>query len=96
MGLDKAERIYYGAAPLSMKTLEFFQSLNMPLINSYGLSETAAAVTHHTQTIELGTAGRPAPGMDFRIFNPDDDGVGEICMRGRNIFMGYMNDAESS
>lgn len=45
LGFDRVEKLYFGAAPLSNKVKKFFASLNMPLINTYGLSETSAATT---------------------------------------------------
>ena len=64
----------------------------MPLINVYGLSESSAATTY-TEDPHLGLnkAGRPFPGTQVKIFNLDEQGVGEICLRGRNIFMGYLD-----
>jgi long-chain-fatty-acid--CoA ligase ACSBG len=45
LGLDRIEHLFFGAAPLSDKVKRFFMSLNMPLINMYGLSETSGAAT---------------------------------------------------
>ena len=72
----------------------------MHVINGYGLSETAAAVTIHERIIEgkdtSDKPGRPMPGSQIKIFNPDENGMGEICMRGRNVFMGYLCDKEAT
>jgi long-chain-fatty-acid--CoA ligase ACSBG len=46
--------------------------------------------------VKLNKLGRILQGMEVKIFNPDADGIGEVCMRGRNIFMGYLNDAKST
>lgn len=98
LGFDRIEKLYYGAAPLKQKTRLFFQSLNMPLLNGYGLSETSAAVTFHDfiQIGNIGKTGKPLPGTNIKIFNPDENGVGEICMRGRNVFMGYLNNEKAT
>ncbi len=64
----------------------------MTITNGYGLSETAAAVTIHDGSINELKPGRALPGSQIKIFNPDENGVGEICMRGRNVFMGYLGD----
>jgi len=97
LGLDRVEKLYFGAAPLSDKVKRFFAALNMPLINTYGLSETAGGATHMDQgSISITTAGRPYPGTQIKVFNPDEQGVGEVCVRGRNVFMGYLdNDADT-
>jgi long-chain-fatty-acid--CoA ligase ACSBG len=61
--LDRIEKLYYGAAPLSDKVKKFFASLNMPLINMYGLSESAAATTYmEDANIRLHKAGKTFPG----------------------------------
>ena len=93
MGFSRIEKIYYGAAPLKKKTRQFFASINMPLANSYGLSETSAGVTYQEfPNFSLDKAGKPLPGSDIKIFNPDEQGVGEICIRGRHVFMGYLKN----
>lgn len=44
----------------------------------------------------LSNQGLPLPGTQVRIFNPNEEGVGEICVRGRHIFMGYLNDPNAT
>lgn len=46
--------------------------------------------------ITLEKSGKPLPGTQIKIFNPDESGVGEICIRGRNVFMGYLNNPEAT
>lgn len=41
-----------------------------------------------------GAAGKTLPGIEIKIFNPDENGEGEICFRGRHVFMGYLRDEE--
>lgn len=41
---------------------------------------------------KLEKPGLPLPGTQIKIYNPDENGIGEICMRGRNVFMGYLNN----
>jgi len=38
----------------------------------------------------------PLPGTKIKIFNPDEEGVGEICVKGRNVFMGYLKRDEEN
>jgi long-chain-fatty-acid--CoA ligase ACSBG len=72
-------------------------SLGLPLINIYGLSETSGAATYmEPPMFSLNKAGKPLPGTSIKIFNPDEQGVGEICVLGRHVFMGYLNNPSAT
>jgi long-chain acyl-CoA synthetase len=80
-----------GAAPIAREILEFFWGAGVPVLEGYGMTETATAATYSTiEEHKFGTVGRPFPGCDIRI--ADD---GEILVKGPNIFKGYykMQDA---
>ena len=65
----------------------------MILFNVYGMSETTGAFTIQTPSkFSFDAAGFPMDGCDLMIANPDEKGEGEICMRGRNIMMGYLKN----
>ena len=73
MGFERVEKMYTGAAPLSSKVKQFFASLNMPLMNTYGLSETAGPTTYmDSNYFNQDSAGIPFPGTDIKIYNPDE------------------------
>jgi long-chain acyl-CoA synthetase len=81
-----------GAAPIAKEILEFFWACGVPVLEGYGMTETATAAT--TSTVEnhrFGTVGRALPGVELRI--ADD---GEILVKGPNIFAGYHNNADAS
>uniref|UniRef100_T1II87 long-chain-fatty-acid--CoA ligase n=1 Tax=Strigamia maritima TaxID=126957 RepID=T1II87_STRMM len=83
-----------GAAPLSREVLDFFQSLNLTIFETYGLSECCA---HSINTDgRFGSCGTILPELEAKIVNPDADGNGEICIGGRNILMGYFNQKEKT
>src|SRR5689334_19705404 len=80
-----------GAAPIAQEILEFFWGAGVPVLEGYGMTETATAATYSTiEEHRFGTVGRPFPGCEIRI--ADD---GEILVKGPNIFSGYykMEDA---
>ena len=69
----------------------------MPITSIFGLSETSGAVTYQEfPNIKFNQNGRALPGTMIKIFNPDVDGVGEICIKGRNVFMGYLKKPDES
>jgi long-chain acyl-CoA synthetase len=81
-----------GAAPIAHEILEFFWACGVPVLEGYGMTETATAAT--TSTVanhKFGTVGRALPGVELKI--ADD---GEILVKGPNIFHGYHNNADAS
>lgn len=88
LGLDRARTLVTGAAPIAMRTLEFFLSLGLPICECYGMSECTAVCTGSIPTrYRTGSAGFILPGAEMRIAAD-----GEICMRGPHIFKGYLDD----
>jgi len=97
LGLDRAKMIFTAAAPISKSTLQYFQSINLPLFEIYGMSETAGALTMGTHgQSRITSIGRIMPEAEYKIGNPDEDGSGELCFRGRMNFMGYLNNIEKT
>ncbi|NXU17010.1 ACBG2 ligase, partial [Pardalotus punctatus] len=92
IGLDRCTKCYTGAAPITRETLEFFLSLNIPVLELYGMSESSGP---HTLSLphafKLSSCGKELMGCHTLIHKPDRDGIGEICFSGRHIFMGYLN-----
>jgi long-chain acyl-CoA synthetase len=81
-----------GAAPIAKEILEFFYACGVPVLEGYGMTETATAST--TSTLEhhrFGTVGRALPGCELRI--ADD---GEVLVRGPHIFRGYYKMEDQS
>lgn len=92
IGLDRCTKCYTGAAPITRETLEFFLSLNIPVLELYGMSESSGPHTISLpQAFKLGSCGKELSGCHTLIHKPDRDGIGEICFSGRHIFMGYLN-----
>ena len=78
-----------GAAPIAREILEFFWACGVPVLEGYGMTETATAATVSTiENHRFGTVGRALPGVEMKI--ADD---GEILIKGPNIFHGYHNQA---
>jgi long-chain acyl-CoA synthetase len=81
-----------GAAPIAPEILAFFFACGVPVLEGYGMTETATVATYSTiENHKLGTVGRALPGVECRV--ADD---GELLIKGANIFQGYYKDAEKS
>uniref|UniRef100_A0A8C2WCR6 long-chain-fatty-acid--CoA ligase n=1 Tax=Cyclopterus lumpus TaxID=8103 RepID=A0A8C2WCR6_CYCLU len=92
LGLDRCKLCFTGAAPITKDTLEYFMSLNIPLLELYGMSESSGPHTISTDTYsQISSCGKKIPGSKTKLENPDEDGSGEICMWGRHVFMGYLD-----
>ena len=85
LGLDRCRLIGVGAAPLAVDTLEYFLSLDIPMCEGYGMSETMGPHTGHKPgSNRIGSVGLPLGGMRFDILSPGEDGTGEVILCGRN------------
>ncbi len=81
-----------GAAPIAKEILEFFWAAGVPVLEGYGMTETATAATVCTvEDHKFGTVGRPFPGVEVKIAED-----GEVLIKGPNIFQGYHNNADAS
>uniref|UniRef100_A0A8C9VQU2 Long-chain-fatty-acid--CoA ligase ACSBG2 n=1 Tax=Scleropages formosus TaxID=113540 RepID=A0A8C9VQU2_SCLFO len=97
LGLDRCTKCYTGAAPISKETLEFFLSLDIPVYELYGMSESTGPHTISLpEAFRLTSCGKVMQGCQSKIANPDSEGIGEICFWGRHVFMGYLNMVEKT
>jgi len=88
----RVRRATSGAAPIAKEILEFFWASGVPVLEGYGMTETATAATVSTiESHRFGSVGRPLPGVEVRIAED-----GEILIKGPNIFQGYHHNADAS
>jgi long-chain acyl-CoA synthetase len=81
-----------GAAPLSTEVIEFFHALGVPVIEGYGLTETASSATvNEPGDFRIGTVGRPVEGAEVRLAED-----GEILIRSDSVFAGYYKEPDAT
>ncbi|KAM9688820.1 long-chain-fatty-acid--CoA ligase ACSBG2 isoform 2-T2 [Trichechus inunguis] len=97
LGLDHCHYFISGAAPLTQETAEFFLSLDIPIGEMYGMSESSGP---HTVAIcenyRIHSCGKILSGCKNMLYQPNKDGIGEICFWGRHVFMGYLEREDAT
>jgi len=92
LGFDEARMLVVSAAPIAKETLDFFQSLALPIMEVYGMSECTGPTTMSLpRRYRLGRAGYAIPGTELKVAED-----GEILMRGPHVFAGYYKNEEAT
>jgi long-chain acyl-CoA synthetase len=87
-----------GGAALPTDTQKLFGGLGLHLSEGYGLTEASPVLTVSQAGPggKVGHVGKPLPGIEIRIDQPDSDGVGEVWARGANVMQGYFGNADAT
>jgi long-chain acyl-CoA synthetase len=87
-----------GGSALPPDVLKTFYGMGFDFFEGYGLTETAPVLAVSTPKKKpiAGSVGQPLAGVEVKIQNPDDSGVGEVVARGKNVMAGYWQDEEST
>ena len=86
-----------GAAALDKEVIESFRNWGLNLCQAYGLTETSPIIGIETNKYHrVGSIGKPIPHVQTRIDEADEDGVGELVVKGPNIMLGYYNDKKAT
>ena len=80
-----------GGSAISPEVQKAFHELGFDLYEGYGLTEAAPvlSVSRPQEGLVAGSVGKPLPGIEIRIADPDATGVGEVLARGPNVMLGY-------
>ncbi len=91
------EYILCGGAHLSPEIEQFMYDIGIQIITGYGLTECSPCVTcSRRYDYKIGSVGLPLGCNEIKINDPDEDGIGEIYIKGDNVMMGYYNDEEAT
>ena len=84
---------FSGGSRLDPEITQFFRELGLPLRQGYGLTETSPVVSAQAGlNARIDSVGRCLDGIEAKVHEPDDDGQGELWVRGPNVMMGYTDD----
>jgi len=87
--------MFTGGAFMEPSTLQFFYDLGVPVANGYGLTEAGTVLTlNDFKPFRADTVGKPLPGVELRVLNPDSDGIGEVAATGKTVMSHYLDDPE--
>jgi len=86
-----------GGAFAEPATLQFFYDLGIPVANGYGLTEAGTAVTvNDLKPFRADTVGKSLPGVDLRILDANEEGIGQVAVHGPTVMQGYWNEPEQT
>lgn len=89
--------IICGGASVDPQILDDFNTMGIQIIYGYGLTECAPlAIINHDRLRTTDSIGEPLPGVDAKIINRDENGIGELCVRGGMVMLGYYNNPEAT
>lgn len=93
----KLELIICGGAKLDEEIIRTFDSLGITILNGYGITECAPLISaNRNKYRKPGSVGTPILACRVKIDNPDENGEGEICVKGPNVMLGYYNNPEAT
>ncbi len=89
--------IISGGAAMNQKIIDFFDGIGVTILNGYGITECSPLIScNRNEHQEKGSVGIPILDEEVKIANPDENGEGEICVKGPNVMLGYFNNPEAT
>lgn len=91
------KQIVCGGAMLNPEVVKGFSDLGVFITNGFGITECGPLVSMNTDTVnEVYSIGYPAPNLSVKIVDTDENGVGELCVKGNSVSLGYYKDEEAT
>ena len=93
----KIKTFIVGAAAIKPEIVESFVALGIKVLQGYGLTECSPLVAGNNDTYyKAKSCGMPIPDVEYKIDNPNEEGIGEIIARGPNVMLGYYENKEAT
>jgi long-chain acyl-CoA synthetase len=96
-GLGKDIRFISGGAPLDPEISSGIRELGIKIFQGYGITETSPVISfEYDGMIKEGSVGKPLPDVEVMIHDPNEDGIGEIWVKGPHVMREYFNNPEAT
>lgn len=93
----KLDMIVSGGSMLNPVVIKGMNDLGWRIENGYGITECGPLISINSDTLsEHLSVGKACPGLEVKIANPDEDGIGDLCVRGKSVFREYYKDPEAT
>lgn len=93
----KMRFIISGGAPLDKEVAKGFNELGINVVQGYGLTETSPVIAaENVKKMKYGSIGVPMENVEIAFENPDENGIGELKVKGPNIMLGYYENEEAT
>lgn len=89
--------IVSGAAAMDSSLIKSFNEFGFKIYQGYGLTETSPVISvENDRNIKPGSVGKRLPSLEVKIYNPDEQGIGEILVKGPSVMIGYYQNNEAT
>ncbi len=93
----KLRTVISGGAPINPEIMSFFESIGVQVLNGYGITECAPLIAFtRSKNVVYGSVGNVIEIDQIKIDEPNEDGEGEILVKGPNVMLGYYEDEEAT
>jgi len=84
-----------GGAAVRPEISKFFRNIGIRVLQGYGITECSPFLAgNRDRAFNDASAGMPSPGIDIEIFDKNEDGIGEVGVKGENVMIGYYEEPE--
>ncbi|MDO4743509.1 MAG: AMP-binding protein [bacterium] len=90
-------KVISGGAPIRPEIADFFEAIGVTVVNGYGITECSPLVAITREGYDdCYTAGVPIGSVKIKIKDPDENGIGEVCVKGTSVMLGYYKNQEAT